>query len=74
MARDEYEIETETMECAKGMWAGIRPQWWTVTHKKTGFQIRVHDMNDMPPYKMREYIEQVMDMIIQDMNPVGDVR
>ena len=69
-----YKVETETMECAKGVWAGMRPCWWTITHKATGFQLKVHEMQGMSQHKMRQYCIQILEMMIEDMQPTANAK
>jgi hypothetical protein len=72
---NEWEIKTETMEIAKGAWAGVRPNWWTITHVPTGFQLKVNDYGSrLSQHKMRDECLSLMKMLIDEIEPVEGVK
>ena len=64
-------IEGRTMDHAKGMWAGMRPSWYTATHEATGFSVTWHEHCDgrLSQHKQRDAALACLDLMIEEMGP-----
>lgn len=69
-ARD-VRIDTRIMDHAHGVWAGMRPQWYTATHVATGFSVTWHGWadNSRGQHRDREAALACLDMMIDEMQP-----
>ena len=65
-------IESRPMDHARGMWAGMRPCWWTATHEATGFSVTWHEHCDGRSFqnKQRDTALACLDLMIEEMGPL----
>ena len=65
-------IESRVMDHATGMWAGMRPCWYTATHEATGFSVTWHEHCDSSTsqHKQRDAALACLDMMIEEMKPM----
>jgi hypothetical protein len=58
-------IDCKTMDHAHGMWAGMRPQWYTATHIETGVFVGWNDYSESSQYKARETALACLELMIE---------
>lgn len=65
-------IEGRPMDHARGMWAGMRPCWYTATHEATGFSVTWHEHCDgrILQYKQRDAALACLDLMIEEIGPL----
>lgn len=63
----DVKIEGRVMDHARGVWAGMRPQWWTATHVATGLSVTWHECCDQSQWKARDTALACLDLMIETM-------
>jgi len=67
---EEVEIHGEVMPHALGQWAGVRPQEWTMRHKRTGFKVVWNEATwqRQGQHKMREAALMALEMMVEALD------
>ena len=65
----EIKIESRTMDHARGMWAGMRPQWYTATHMPTGYAVTWHEHTNrrQTQHRQRDAALSCLRLMIDEM-------
>jgi hypothetical protein len=80
-AKGSIRIDCKTMDHARGMWSGSRPQWYTATHIETGVFVGWNDHSDASQFHARETAYACLELLIEGVqayplpitSPTGEV-
>ncbi|MEM6934092.1 MAG: hypothetical protein AAF526_10960 [Pseudomonadota bacterium] len=63
--RTDVTVRSETMEHARGAWAGMRPQWYVATHNPTGVSVVWHGVSDLSQHRAYEAGMACLELLIE---------
>ena len=68
--RSSVKIVGNTMDHARGAWAGMRPCWYTATHEPTGFSVTWHEWCDgISQWRQRDAALACLELMVEEMKP-----